>query len=204
MQRRRGGAADPARPAGDRDHLSVQRSQSLCHFPVPPVDVTPARYRARDWLTSQSTTEGILNGWRSSATKGTSSPTRFTARDPGRPILMPGLLLSQKMQTPLATDLAGHGNRVVTFDFLGHGDSDRPQEMGRYSMPEFARQTVALLDHLSSSRPWWAGRRSAPTSPWRWLRWPPERVRGHDHRDARARQGDPGRAPPRSRRSCSR
>ena len=61
---------------------------------------------------------------------------------------MPGLLLSQKMQTPLAADLAGRGNRVVTFDFLGHGDSDRPQEMGRYSMPEFARQAVALLDHL--------------------------------------------------------
>jgi pimeloyl-ACP methyl ester carboxylesterase len=67
---------------------------------------------------------------------------------PRTTILTPGLLLSQKMQTPLATDLAGHGNRVVTFDFLGHGKSDRPQETGRYSMPEFARQTVALLDHL--------------------------------------------------------
>jgi pimeloyl-ACP methyl ester carboxylesterase len=63
-------------------------------------------------------------------------------------VLLPGLLLSQKMQTRLATDLASHGNRVVTLDFLGHGDSDRPEEMGRYSMPEFARQTVALLDHL--------------------------------------------------------
>ena len=67
---------------------------------------------------------------------------------PRTTVLMPGLLLSQKMQTPLAADLAGHGNRVVTFDFLGHGASDRPEEMGRYSMPEFARQTVALLDHL--------------------------------------------------------
>src|SRR5947209_15088297 len=63
-------------------------------------------------------------------------------------LLMPGLLLSQKMQMPLARDLASHGSRVVTFDFLGHGDSDRPDDMGRYSMPEFARQTVALLDHL--------------------------------------------------------
>jgi pimeloyl-ACP methyl ester carboxylesterase len=63
-------------------------------------------------------------------------------------VLMPGLLLSQKMQTPLATDLAGHGNRVVTLDFLGHGESDRPEDMRRYSMPEFARQAVALLDHL--------------------------------------------------------
>ena len=37
---------------------------------------------------------------------------------------------------------------MVTFDFLGHGESDRPDDMGRYSMPEFARQAVALLDHL--------------------------------------------------------
>ncbi len=36
----------------------------------------------------------------------------------------------------------------MTLDFLGHGDSDRPQEMGHYSMPEFARQARALLDHL--------------------------------------------------------
>ena len=63
-------------------------------------------------------------------------------------ILMPGLLLSQKMQTPLARDLAAHGNRVVTLDFLGHGASDRPEEMERYSMPDFARQALALLDHL--------------------------------------------------------
>ncbi len=67
---------------------------------------------------------------------------------PHTTVLMPGLLLSQKMQTPLATDLASRGNRVVTLDFLGHGESDRPDDMGRYSMPEFARQAVALLDHL--------------------------------------------------------
>jgi pimeloyl-ACP methyl ester carboxylesterase len=67
---------------------------------------------------------------------------------PRTTVLLPGLLLSQKMQTRLAADLATRGNQVVTFDFLGHGDSDRPQETARYSMPEFARQTVALLDHL--------------------------------------------------------
>jgi pimeloyl-ACP methyl ester carboxylesterase len=67
---------------------------------------------------------------------------------PRTTILMPGLLLSQKMQTPLATDLSAHGNRVITFDFLGHGASDRPQEMWRYSIAEFARQALALLDHL--------------------------------------------------------
>jgi pimeloyl-ACP methyl ester carboxylesterase len=63
-------------------------------------------------------------------------------------ILMPGLLLSQKMQRRLARDLARRGSRVITFDPLGHGQSDRPREMWRYSIPAFALQTVALLDHL--------------------------------------------------------
>jgi pimeloyl-ACP methyl ester carboxylesterase len=67
---------------------------------------------------------------------------------PQTTVLLPGLLLSQKMQTALARELADRGNRVVTLDPLGHGASDRPPEMWRYSMSEFARQTVALLDHL--------------------------------------------------------
>src|SRR5436305_9047833 len=63
-------------------------------------------------------------------------------------ILTPGLLLSQKMQTPLARALARRGNRVITLDPLGHGASDRPRQMWRYSISEFAKQVVALLDHL--------------------------------------------------------
>jgi pimeloyl-ACP methyl ester carboxylesterase len=63
-------------------------------------------------------------------------------------VLLPGLLLSQKMQTPLARALAARGNRVITLDPLGHGKSDRPVQSWRYSMMEFAKQTVALLDHL--------------------------------------------------------
>jgi pimeloyl-ACP methyl ester carboxylesterase len=63
-------------------------------------------------------------------------------------VLMPGLLLSQKMQAPLARSLAKRGNRVITFDLLGHGESDRPRQMWRYSIPEFAKQAIALLDHL--------------------------------------------------------
>jgi pimeloyl-ACP methyl ester carboxylesterase len=63
-------------------------------------------------------------------------------------VLMPGLLLSQKMQVPLARALTTHGHRVITFDPLGHGDSDRPRQMWRYSMNAFAKQLVALLDHL--------------------------------------------------------
>jgi pimeloyl-ACP methyl ester carboxylesterase len=67
---------------------------------------------------------------------------------PNATVLMPGLLLSQKMQTRLARDLASRGNRVITFDPLGHGESDRPREMWRYSIPAFAEQALALLDHL--------------------------------------------------------
>lgn len=63
-------------------------------------------------------------------------------------VLVHGLLLSQRMHEPLARDLAARGNRVVTIDLLGHGDSDRPREAWRYSIPACAEQVVALLDHL--------------------------------------------------------
>ena len=73
----------------------------------------------------------------------------FTVYGDGPPtVLMPGLLLSQKMQAPLARSLGRRGNQVITFDPLGHGASDRPRQMWRYSIPEFANQAVALLDHL--------------------------------------------------------
>jgi pimeloyl-ACP methyl ester carboxylesterase len=63
-------------------------------------------------------------------------------------VLLPGLLFSRKMHGPLAATLAEGGNRVLLFDLLGHGNSDRPPEMWNYSMTLFARQTVALLDEL--------------------------------------------------------
>ena len=63
-------------------------------------------------------------------------------------VLLHGLLLSQRMHLPLARDLARRGHRVITLDLLGHGASDRPPEMWRYSMTAFAEQVVALLDHL--------------------------------------------------------
>ncbi|HEX3910941.1 MAG TPA: alpha/beta hydrolase [Solirubrobacteraceae bacterium] len=67
----------------------------------------------------------------------------------GRPvILVHGLLLSQQMHKPLAEDLAARGNRVITVDLLGHGESDRPRDMWRYSMHFFGEQVVALMDHL--------------------------------------------------------
>jgi pimeloyl-ACP methyl ester carboxylesterase len=67
---------------------------------------------------------------------------------PRTTVLLPGLLFSQRMHVPLARELAERGNRVITLDLLGHGKSDRPNDMRVYSMEQFAGQTVALLDHL--------------------------------------------------------
>ena len=67
----------------------------------------------------------------------------------GRPlVLLPGLLFSRKLHAPLAQALAERGNHVYVLDFLGHGDSDRPRDMTRYSMPIFGDEVIGLLDHL--------------------------------------------------------
>lgn len=67
----------------------------------------------------------------------------------GRPLIMAhGVLFSQTMHWPLAEDLAALGNRVITVDLLGHGASDRPRELARYTMGEFSQQIEALMDHL--------------------------------------------------------
>jgi pimeloyl-ACP methyl ester carboxylesterase len=63
-------------------------------------------------------------------------------------VLLHGLLFSQYMHESLAQSLAERGQRVVTLDLLGHGESDRPTDKWRYSMPAFGAQVVALLDHL--------------------------------------------------------
>lgn len=63
-------------------------------------------------------------------------------------VLTHGLLMNRHMFDRLGPELAARGNRVVTVDMLGHGRSDRPEDLRLYSMPLFARQAVALLDHL--------------------------------------------------------
>jgi pimeloyl-ACP methyl ester carboxylesterase len=63
-------------------------------------------------------------------------------------VLVHGLMLSGRMHEPLARALAARGNRVITLDLLGHGGSERPRDMWRYSMSFFGEQTIALLDHL--------------------------------------------------------
>ncbi len=67
-------------------------------------------------------------------------------------VLVHGLLMNRHMFDRLAPELAGRGNRVVTVDMLGHGRSDRPEDLRLYSMPLFARQVVALLDHLGEEQ----------------------------------------------------
>jgi len=63
-------------------------------------------------------------------------------------ILLPGLLLSRKMHAALAESLAERGNRVYVLDFLGHGESDRPRDLSRYTMPLLGDQVIGLMDHL--------------------------------------------------------
>ncbi|MGN6372883.1 MAG: alpha/beta fold hydrolase [Solirubrobacteraceae bacterium] len=82
----------------------------------------------------------------SAGTRGKTSTRASAAKRPV--ILVHGLLLSQKMHRPLAQNLAARGNRVITVDLLGHGESDRPRDMWRYSMRSFGEQLVALMDHL--------------------------------------------------------
>jgi pimeloyl-ACP methyl ester carboxylesterase len=82
----------------------------------------------------------------SDGTRGKTARRTTAAKRPV--ILVHGLLLSQKMHRPLAEDLAARGNRVITVDLLGHGESDRPRDMWRYSMYSFGEQLIALMDHL--------------------------------------------------------
>ncbi len=63
-------------------------------------------------------------------------------------VLVHGLLMNRRMFERLGPALARRGNRVVCVDLLGHGRSDRPEDLRLYSMPLFARQVAALLDHL--------------------------------------------------------
>lgn len=63
-------------------------------------------------------------------------------------ILVHGLLMNRRMFERLGPALAEHGTRAICVDLLGHGRSDRPEDLRLYSMPLFARQLVALIDHL--------------------------------------------------------
>src|ERR1700709_1844813 len=97
---------------------------------------------------------------------------------PRTTVLLPGLLLSQKMHRPLARALAREGNRVVTLDLLGHGRSDRPRDLAAYSMPFFGEQVIGLLDHLEVDEAVVAGTSLGANTTLEAAAAHPERVRG--------------------------
>jgi len=68
-------------------------------------------------------------------------------------ILIHGLLMNRRMYDKLGPEMAARGNRVVTVDLLGHGDSDQPIDMRLYTMLSFADQVAALVEHLGADRP---------------------------------------------------
>lgn len=63
-------------------------------------------------------------------------------------VLIHGLLMNSRMYERLGPALGERGNRVICVDLLGHGRSDQPEDLRLYSMPLFAEQVVAVLDHL--------------------------------------------------------
>jgi pimeloyl-ACP methyl ester carboxylesterase len=67
-------------------------------------------------------------------------------------VLVHGLLMNRHMFDRLGPALAKRGNRAICVDLLGHGRSDQPDDLRLYSMPLFAEQVVALLDHLGLER----------------------------------------------------
>lgn len=68
-------------------------------------------------------------------------------------VLMHGLLMNRRMFDRLADEMASRGYRVITLDVLGHGRSDRPEDMRLYNMPAFGEQLAALIDYLELDRP---------------------------------------------------
>ena len=61
-------------------------------------------------------------------------------------VLVHGLLMDVRMFTMLAPTLAAAGNRVILCDMLGHGASHQTHDMADYSMPQFGRDVIALLE----------------------------------------------------------
>src|SRR3569623_1455502 len=63
-------------------------------------------------------------------------------------VLTHGLLMDNRMYARVTPTIAAAGNRVITVDMLGHGEADQPHDMTAYSMQQFGRDVLALLDHL--------------------------------------------------------
>lgn len=68
-------------------------------------------------------------------------------------VLTHGLLMNRRMYDKLGPALAGEGFRVVAIDMLGHGRSDRPEDMRLYSIPAFSHQLEVAIETLELDRP---------------------------------------------------
>jgi pimeloyl-ACP methyl ester carboxylesterase len=68
-------------------------------------------------------------------------------------VLIHGLLMNRQMFARLGPEMASRGNRVIAVDLLGHGSSDRPDDLRAYSMANFADQVAGLVEELDLDRP---------------------------------------------------
>src|SRR5258708_28528971 len=93
-------------------------------------------------------------------------------------VLLHGQLLSQTMQQAVAKSLAEQGQRVITLDLLGHGQSDRPDDMSLYSMGQYGEQVLALLDHLEIDKAVVAGTSLGANVALEFAALAPERLQG--------------------------
>lgn len=63
-------------------------------------------------------------------------------------MLLHGLLLPAWVNGAVASLLGDRGYRVVLFDLLGHGRSDKPTHAAEHRLEYAGEQVLALLDHL--------------------------------------------------------
>ena len=76
--------------------------------------------------------------------------TAFSVTGQGTPIvLIHGVGMRQQVWAPQVRDL-GRDFKVITYDMLGHGQSDVPPEGVQLTC--YAEQLLALLDHLGIQR----------------------------------------------------
>lgn len=68
-------------------------------------------------------------------------------------VLTHGLLMNRRMYDKLGPALAAEGFRVIALDMLGHGRSDRPDDMRLYSIPAFSHQVETAIEVLELDRP---------------------------------------------------
>ena len=68
-------------------------------------------------------------------------------------VLIHGLLMNRRMYDSLAPEMASRGFRVVTVDLVGHGRSERPDDVRAYSMTIYSDLIAELIEHLELDRP---------------------------------------------------